>query len=233
MKIFVLVLYKPHYKGAMRSFFIAGTDTGVGKTAIAAALFRALEPQNYSYWKPVQTGTPGDDDTLTVQAGTHAPNQKFLTPAYRFKAPLSPHLAAALENQVISPSLLLEQASQYTGLGSVVVEGAGGLLVPICPGFLQIDFIERAKLPLLLVAEDKLGAINHTLLSLEAARARKIPILGVLLNQSTDFEGNGPSIEAYGNVKVLGRVPKFSSLSEMLSQTEGFFQKIAQTLLLP
>jgi dethiobiotin synthase len=166
-----------------------------------------------------------------VQEITQTDSSKLLPPAYRFKAPLSPHLAADLENQAIDPAVLIEQASHYTGNGSVVVEGAGGLLVPLCPGFLQIDFIEQTKLPLLLVAEDKLGAINHTLLSLEAARARKIPILGVLLNLATDFEGNEKSIESYGSIKVLGRVPKFSSLSQMLNQTEGFFQKIAQTLL--
>ncbi len=216
----------------MQSFFIAGTDTGVGKTAVAAALFRALQPQHFRYWKPVQTGTPGDDDTITVQQTTKVAPEKLLAPAYRFRAPLSPHLAASLENGAIEPAVLLERASHHTAEGPTVIECAGGLLVPLCPGFLQIDFIEKAQLPVLLVAEDKLGAINHTLLSLEAARSRGINVLGVLLNLSTDFEGNAQSIEEYGRVNVLGRVPKFSSLTEMLSQTKGFFQKIAQTLIL-
>jgi dethiobiotin synthetase len=215
----------------MKSFFISGTDTGVGKTAIAAALFQALQPQSYRYWKPIQTGTPGDDDTATVQLATKIDPAKLFPPAYRFLAPLSPHLAAKLEKRSIEPAVLLEKASLYAANGPAVIEGAGGLLVPICPGFLQIDFIKAAKLPVLLIAEDKLGAINHTLLSLEAAKTRGIPVLGVLLNLSTDFAGNDQSIEEYGSVKVLGRVPKFSDLREMLTQTEAFFQRIVQKLL--
>ena len=176
----------------MKGVFVVGTDTGIGKTTWCRSLC-ARHPEAV-YWKPVQTGCPPDDDTATVGAARSLPG-------VRLRAPLSPHLAAALEGRTLSLELLLAPLGGFDG--TLVAEGAGGLLVPLAPGLLQVDLVAAVGLPVVVVAFDRLGTINHTLLTLEALRRRGIAVRGVAL---LGGDRNRASIEAYGAVAVVDDV---------------------------
>lgn len=181
--------------------FITGTDTDIGKTVISSWL--CLQT-NYSYFKPIQTGTEEGSDSQSVYALTgRMPYEE----AYRFKAPLSPHLAASRQGQAIDPfSIALPDCP------NLIIEGAGGLLVPLNRQACMIDLIDHMKAPVILVARSKLGTINHTLLSLNALRLRSISVLGVILNGSLNSE-SAESIEFYGKTTILAQVPEFKEIT--------------------
>jgi dethiobiotin synthase len=180
---------------ARNSYFITGTDTGIGKTVIAAAVALKL---GATYWKPVQTGTLTDDDTDTVARLTGV---AVATPRFRLPEPLSPHAAAALAGVKIAlPDLLPPPDAR-----PLVVEGAGGVLVPLNDTDLMIDLIAALGFPAVVVARSTLGTINHTLLTLAALRARAVPVAGVILNGPRN-PGNRQAIEAYGRVRILAEV---------------------------
>ncbi len=174
----------------VRGVFVTGTDTGIGKTTYCARLVER-HPEAV-YWKPVQTGWPEDDDTRTVGA-------RRSLPGIRLRDPVSPHLAA--EREGLSLDEILVPVSGFSG--TLVVEGAGGLLVPLAPGLLQVDLVRAVGLPVVVVARDRLGTINHTLLTLEALRARGVEVRGVAL---LGGEANRRAIETYGRVAVLDDV---------------------------
>ncbi len=188
-----------------RGVFVTGTDTNVGKTVVAACLAAAW---GAAYWKPIQTGIaedPGDSATVTTLA--ELPPDRVLPPAYTFKAPLSPHAAAAAERATID----LDAISLPSIPSFLVVEGAGGILVPLNRSVLMIDLIRKLDLPAVLVARSTLGTINHTLLSLGALRARQVPILGVVMNGPPDA-GNRRAIEQFGRARVLAELPRVEPL---------------------
>ena len=181
--------------------FVTGTDTGVGKTVVAAALARAW---GGGYWKPVQTGlVTGDDDTATVVSLAGLSDDRVAPPAYALQAPLSPHAAAALEAVAIDFRRL---AAPPPLPGPLVIEGAGGVLVPLTDRHLMIDLMARLCLPVVLVARSGLGTINHTLLSLMALRARALPVAGVVM-VGTFNPGNRAAIESYGAIRVIAELP--------------------------
>lgn len=185
--------------------FVTGTDTNVGKTVVSACLAVAWQA---AYWKPVQTGLaedPGDSATVTALAGLSP--ERVLPPAYVFQAPLSPHAAAAAEGKTIAADTIVRPASSRF----LVVEGAGGVLVPLTPKTLMIDLMQRLALPVVLVTRSTLGTINHTLLSLEALRARRITVAGVVINGEPN-PGNRRAIEEYGRVRVLAELPPVEPL---------------------
>ncbi len=191
----------------MKGVFITGTDTNVGKTIASAVLVRKFAAH---YWKPVQTGLAtdtGDTETVRLLAGL-APDCVH-TPRYRFAAALAPADAADLENVVINRA---DFALPNTGGAPIVVEGAGGVLVPLCPGALMVDLMVQLGLPVVLVARTGLGTINHTLLSLEALRARRVAIFGVLLVGDGN-PGNARAIAQLGGAPMLGRVPWLPTLN--------------------
>ncbi len=183
----------------MRGVFVTGTDTNVGKTVVSAW---ACKSWGLSYWKPVQTGCEEDDDTATVARLAGCPTH---APRWRLKAPLAPLPAAELEGQVIR----LEDFTLPEG--PVLVEGAGGILVPLTATAMMTDLMARLGLPVLVAARSGLGTINHTLLTLEALRARALPILGVVLVGPPNA-GNRQAIEQFGKVQVLGELPPLSPL---------------------
>ncbi len=194
------VAYGRIVRSARRGVFVTGTDTGIGKTLVSACLARAWDAD---YWKPLQTGLadePGDSDTVGWLAGRDPAH--IHPPAVALRAPLSPEDAAGLEGFAID----LTRLALPPGDRSLVVEGAGGVLVPVAPGILVIDLIERLALPVVLVARSTLGTINHTLLSLEALRARGIPVAGVILNGPSS-PGNRAAIERHGGVRILAELP--------------------------
>jgi dethiobiotin synthase len=180
---------------------ITGTDTNVGKTLIAAGFVHLLQA---SYWKPLQTGiAAGDDDSKTVQQLTGMANTHFLPPLARLQAPLSPAAAAEAEGIHLRTLPLLSVPTTH---GALVIEGAGGVHVPVNRTTLMIDLFKAWKLPTLVVARTSLGTINHTLLTVEALRRRQIPILGVVLNGTVNTS-NRLAIEHHGQVAILGEVP--------------------------
>lgn len=179
---------------------IAGTDTDVGKTLVSAGLMLCL-PQA-CYWKPVQAGIEPMTDTEAVQALTGLPEERFLPEAYRLEMPASPHLAARMEGTVIAPSdLALPQIN-----APLIVESAGGVMVPLTDNFLNIDQFTRWGKPVILVARTGLGTINHSLLSIAALRARDIPIGGILFSGEAHAE-NEAIIPRLAGVWSLGRLP--------------------------
>lgn len=183
------------------SVFVTGTDTDVGKTVAAAAMTLGLDAY---YWKPIQAGTEPSTDTADVRAWTGLPAERFLPETYRLLEPMSPHAAAELEGVEIELDRIL--TTDLPADRPTVVEGAGGLMVPIAPGVLMVDLIARLAMPVVLVARTGLGTLNHTLLSVSELRRRSIPLVGVVLN-GDEHESNRRTIEAYGDVPVLGRIP--------------------------
>lgn len=182
----------------MRGVFVTGTDTNIGKTLVCAWL-----AQNWAaaYWKPVQSGAVEGTDYDSV--ATLAPAAQILPPAYVMQAPLSPHEAGKREGIRVELSSLVPPPATDRPL---VVEGAGGIMVPLNENALMIDLAERLKLPVLVVARTTLGTINHTLMTLEMLRRRSIPILGVVMN-GMDNPANCQAIEHFGAVPVLARIP--------------------------
>jgi malonyl-CoA O-methyltransferase len=182
------------------SVFVTGTDTGVGKTVVAACLVRAWRAR---YWKPVQTGLAveaGDTATVMRLAGLGA--DRAHPPRYALGAPLSPEAAGQREGVLIE----LADFSLPQDPGPLVVEGAGGVLVPLGGGALMADLMVRLGLPAVLVARTALGTINHTLLSIEALRARRIALRGVVM-VGADGAENAAAITRHSGVEVLAILP--------------------------
>lgn len=180
-------------------FVIAGTDTGVGKTVFSAALTAAL---GAFYWKPVQAGLEEETDSSVVARLADLPPGRLVPEAYRLQLPASPHLAAKREGLEIRA----EKLPVPKVAGRLIIEGVGGLLVPLSYRLLQIDLFAAWALPVILCARTSLGTINHTLLSLEAMRRREMTIQGVVFigDEERDVEG---TICECGRVRRLGRLP--------------------------
>ncbi|MFT8808296.1 dethiobiotin synthase [Gluconobacter sp.] len=192
---------------SQRGVFVTGTDTGIGKTLVSAILCRAW---NATYWKPLQTGLADEDgDTPTVRDLAGLAPLRVIPPAYAFQAPLAPLAAGDLENVTVNPGrLVLPQVQQ-----SLVVEGAGGLMVPVREDMMIVDLIEGLGLPVVLVTRSGLGTINHTLLSLEALRRRGIPVLGVV-PVGPPNPGNEQDIARFGRTRILFRIPPLEVVTE-------------------
>lgn len=188
----------------MSGIFVTGTDTDVGKTVASAALVRALDG---AYWKPVQSGTAdlpeGDSGIVAHLAGV-----PVLPPRHNFAAPLSPDQAAALEGR----SIALDDFALPACDRPLVVEGAGGVLVPLNDQVLMIDLMERLGLPVVVAARTGLGTINHTLLTLQALRARDLTVAGVVLLGPLNAR-NRTAIEHFGAVRVIGEIPPLAPLT--------------------
>jgi len=179
--------------------FVSGTDTEIGKTVVSAMLVKGL---NATYWKPIQSGLEEETDTEFVRRVTELGPEHFVEERYRLTRPLSPHASAAIDG--VSISLDDFELPDYN-TGHLVVEGAGGLLVPINDRYMIIDLIQHLDLPVLLVVRSELGTLNHTFLSLEALRNRNITITGVIMNGPKN-ESNYKAIRKYGNIPILAEI---------------------------
>jgi dethiobiotin synthetase len=188
-----------------QGIIVTGTDTGIGKTVFAAALAGAL---GASYWKPIQCGLADGGDSERVQMLSGLPVENIIPEAYRLEMPASPHRAAEAEGIAINlADLKLPKVE-----GPLVVEGAGGLMVPVNRQALFIDVFASWRLPVVLVARTALGTINHSLLSIEALNGRNIPILGIAF-VGEEIADTERTIAEMGNVRRLGRLPLLDTLS--------------------
>ncbi|MDU0371475.1 dethiobiotin synthase [Hymenobacter endophyticus] len=159
----------------MERLFITGIGTDVGKTLVSAILTEALQAD---YWKPVQAGLTPTTDAATVRGLVQNPVSHFWPERHRLQLPASPHAAAAAEGLTLRPEDFELPATH----NHLLVEGAGGLLVPLAPGFLLADLAQRFALDVVVVSRNYLGSINHTLLTLEALQARGLRVRGLIFN---------------------------------------------------
>ena len=196
----------------LRGLFVTGTDTGIGKTVTSAALlcrYRNILPLRY--WKPIQTGIEQDDDTAEVRRLAACRDEEILPQGVRLPRPVSPHLAARWAGVSIRMDQVLPMLPPDSGAPCWLIEGAGGVLVPINDTQLMTDLMQALALPVLVVARSSLGTINHTLLTLEALHARSLYVAGVVMVGEKNAE-NRAAIERYGCVPVLGEMPFLQSL---------------------
>ena len=201
---------------------VCGTDTDVGKTVVSAWLVQGLTA---SYWKPVQSGLADGSDSERVAQLLNLPRHRVLPEAYRLSQPVSPHWAAEQDGVRIDPDRL----SLPAVAGPLVVETAGGLLVPLGRDWLQIDQLQRWRLPVVLVARSGLGTLNHSLLSLEALRQRQITVLGLVLN-GPPHPDNPRTLEQIGAVPVLAQLPPLASLNASTLDQQWQQQRLAGRL---
>jgi malonyl-ACP O-methyltransferase BioC/dethiobiotin synthase len=218
------VAYGMWKKKTAPGVFVTGTDTGIGKTLVSAVLAHAW---GADYWKPLQTGVaqePGDTETVARLAQL-AP-ARLHPPAYVLQAPLSPWAAAPLEGVTLDADVLALPAT----VAPLVVEGAGGLHVPITDTFMMIDLVARLGLPVVLAARSGLGTINHTLLSLEALRSRGIAVLGVIMC-GPPSASNRQAIEQFGKVRVLAEFPQLGQVdAQAVQRLAGLIPALGECL---
>ena len=203
----------------MRGLFITGTDTGIGKTFISAALMAASN--RTTYWKPLQTGPLSDHDTPWVAEHASLPNERILNEGYRFDEPASPHHAAALEKASVDVDWLCSLVTPHLETKDTwIVEGVGGLLVPLNEKQLLPDFISTLGLPALVVASTKLGGINHALMTIAQLEQLQIPILGIILN-GPDDPSLTTALDAHCHHPIIGRVDLHSNVSPSVIKEVG------------
>ena len=187
-----------------KAYIVAGTDTGIGKTTVAAMLTLALDGL---YWKPIQSGTDDSTDRQRVQTLTRLPNDRLLPERYVLSRSLSPHRAAELDGVEIKAEALALPAFDMT----LIIEGAGGLLVPITRHQLQIDVFANWGAPIILCARTALGTINHTLLSIEALRSRQMQLHGLIF-VGDDNPDTMRTIAELSGARHLGLVPRLDRI---------------------
>ena len=178
----------------------------------SAALLHRYRHLPVRYWKPIQTGIEHDDDTAEVQRLSACRPEQVLHAGARLPRPVSPHLAAKLIGSEVDMESLLRIAARQADDAAWIVEGAGGVLVPLNERELVIDLICRLKLPALIVSRSGLGTINHTLLTIEALNRRGIPIAGTVMVGPPDAE-NRLAIEHYGGIAAVGELPLLNPLT--------------------
>jgi len=189
----------------LQGFFVTGTDTDVGKTVVSAWLLTHLDAL---YWKPVQAGAEPETDAVTVRRLAEISEDRILPEAYVLPEAIAPHEAARRAGVAIDVAKLEAPATDRL----LVVEGAGGLLVPLTSTDYVIDLAAQLHLPVILVARSTLGTINHTLLSIEALRRRGLPLAGVVVN-GPETPHNRAAIERYGEVNVIAEIPWLPELT--------------------
>lgn len=195
-----------------KGLFVTGTDTGIGKTVLCAALVQRYRGvATLRYWKPVQTGIERDDDTAEVRRLATASDGEIFDQGVRLEKPVSPHLAAKWAGHTIDLKRLRETFPAGGGT-RWIVEGAGGTLVPLNETKLMADLMKMLGLPVLIAARSGLGTINHTLLTIEALRARSLSVAGVVMIGDVNRD-NAEAIEHYGCVPVIAQMPRIDPLT--------------------
>lgn len=189
-----------------QTYFVTGIGTDVGKTVAAAVLVEKLQAD---YWKPIQCGDLAHSDTDKVRALVSAKKSVFHSESYRLQHPFSPHKTADLEGIKIEPDRFILPVTT----NHLIIEGAGGLMVPMTHEFLIIDLIERLKTPVILIVRHYLGSINHTLLSLSILKQRNIPIAGMIFNGKRDAYSEAVILD-YSGVKCIGYIEETQEINK-------------------
>ena len=190
----------------LKHFFITGIGTGIGKTILSAVLVEKLKAD---YWKPVQSGGLDSSDSLKVR-GLISNTQSFIHPeSYRLSQPFSPHKSAAIDGIAIELQNIVPPKTN----NNLIIEGAGGLMVPLNNNFLMIDLIKKLNVPVILVSQNYLGSINHTLLSINALKQYNISIRGIIFNGIKDVYTND-FILNYTGIELLGHIPEYSIVDQ-------------------
>lgn len=190
----------------MKPIFITGIGTDIGKTITSAVL---VEKMRADYWKPVQAGDLHNSDTIKVRQLVANPVSVFHPEAYGLSQPFSPHKAAALDGiEIDMDKIILPKTANQ-----LIIEGAGGLMVPLNDRYLIIDLIKKLDAEVILVSKNYLGSINHTLLSAEALKQRNIPVKGIIFNGEPN-ENTEQIILSYTKLKLLGHIPLLSSVNK-------------------
>jgi dethiobiotin synthetase len=189
-----------------RPLFITGIGTGIGKTVVSAVLTEKLRAD---YWKPVQSGDLDSSDTMKVKSLISNNTTVFHPEAYRLTQPYSPHKSAALDGLTIDPKKIVLPKTANT----LIIEGAGGLMVPLNERYMMIDLIKQLNAEVILVSQFYLGSINHTLLSLLALKQYRVPIKGIIFNGNTDDYAKD-LILSYSKVRSLGCLPLLKKMDK-------------------
>ena len=187
-------------------FIICGTDTDIGKTLISAFFVRGLQS---FYWKPIQSGIETETDSQSIYRLSGIAKEKILREAYIFKQPVSPHWAAEIDGKKINLKLLNLPSID----GSLVLETAGGLMVPITRNVLQIEQMKKWNLPVIIVCRSSLGTLNHTLLTIEALKKRNIKILGLIINGEKHLD-NPKTLQEFSKLPIIAEFPRISNIDK-------------------
>ncbi|WP_269621813.1 dethiobiotin synthase [Prochlorococcus marinus] len=200
---------------------VCGTDTDIGKTVVSSLLVQGLDAM---YWKPIQSGLENGGDTNTVRTLLNLTKDRLIPEKYRFKAAVSPHWAAEQENTIIKHKNIILPSVKKT----LIIEMAGGVMVPLTRKYLQIDLLKNWMLPVILVARSGLGTLNHTLLTIEALKKRNIPILGLILNGEL-HKDNPKTLEQMGGVPVIAQLPILTKLCRETLADQWINQNLDET----
>lgn len=188
-----------------KRLFVTGTDTDAGKSVVSALLVQALQAD---YWKPIQSGTTPHTDSQWLSSILDLSPDRIHPEGYLLDLPASPHASAEAEGVTIDPHSLRIPHTERP----LIIEGAGGLMVPLTREYLLIDLMAEWKIPVVLVCHTVLGSINHSLLSIEALRNRNIPLQGIVFNDGGRPESESVILE-FSKAPLLGRLPKLATLN--------------------
>lgn len=192
------------------SLFVAGTGTGVGKTLTSTAVMQKYGvSHDLFYWKPVQTGSPPENDTEKVKQGSGLPSSRFHNPFLSLPQPVSPHRAIEINGVPFSYEALIRQAREMVRVENLLIEGAGGMMVPLDRVHTWMDFVRDLELPVVISTTTGLGTINHTLLTIHALRSHKIEIAGIVFTGDLDefAKDNIRTILDMSDVPGCGNIP--------------------------
>jgi dethiobiotin synthetase len=194
-------------------FFVTGIGTGIGKTIVSAILVEKLKAD---YWKPIQSGDLDNSDSLLVKSLITNKQSKIHREAYRLNQPFSPHKSAAIDGITIDPeNIVLPKTNN-----ALIIEGAGGLMVPLNKQFLMIDLIKKLNVPVILVSQYYLGNINHTLLSINILKQYEIPIKGIIFNGIEDISSKEFILD-YSGVDLLGHISQCNKIDKKVIMDVG------------
>ncbi|MBB6237849.1 dethiobiotin synthetase [Pedobacter sp. AK013] len=197
----------------MTKYFITGIGTGIGKTLISAVLTEKLKAD---YWKPIQSGDLDTSDSITIDSLISNTQTVIHPESYRLTQPLSPHLSARLDGIEID----LNKISIPLTNNNLIIEGAGGLMVPLNEKELIIDLIKKLEVEVILVSQNYLGSINHTLLSVNLLKQYEIPIKGIIFNGDENTETERYILQ-YTKIKKLGSVPSLKNIDREIVEAAG------------
>jgi len=201
-----------------KPIFITGIGTGIGKTIVSAVIVEKLKAD---YWKPIQSGDLDSSDTLAVQNLITNTKSFFHPEACRLTQPFSPHKSAAIDGITIDPEKIVAPVTDNI----LVIEGAGGLMVPLNDDFLMIDLIRQLGAEVILVSQNYLGSINHTLLSVYTLKKEDIPVKGIIFNGIKD-DSSETYIRNYSKLEILGYIPQFEAVDNKTIIAAGRYLNI-------